>query len=87
MILDIIKKLKYEYNRKEEIKHKDENIQKLDEKAVLLNLKKEEEVPNQENEASSELQAANISTSTCLALHNGETNNNLILLPPNDEKK
>lgn len=86
MILEIIKKLKYEYNRKEEIKHKDGNIQILDEKAVLLNLKKEEET-NQGNQASSELLAANVSTSTSLALHNGEINNNLILLPPNDEKK
>jgi len=35
--------LKIEFNRKEEVKHKEECIQKLDEKAVLLNLKKEDE--------------------------------------------
>jgi hypothetical protein len=33
--------LKIEFNRKEEVKHKEECIQKLDDKAVLLNLKKE----------------------------------------------
>lgn len=43
MILDTIKRLKAEYNRKEEIIHNDNsNLEKLDHKATLLKLKKED---------------------------------------------
>lgn len=74
-IIDIVKKLKIEFNRKEEVRHKEENIKKIDEKALLLNLKKEDEGESSkidnENTNSNELSAANISTSTSIALHKG----------------
>ncbi len=97
MIIEIIKKLKLEYIRKEEVKHKEEgNITKLDEKAVLLNLKKEEEEVEKEkintHSSLNEYAAANISTSTGIVLHSSEvisnnTNNNLISLPTPDTEK
>jgi len=77
-------------NRKEEVKHKEENIKKLDEKAVLLNFKKVEEdlssTNHNGNSNTNELSAANIPTSTSLALHIGEVNNNIIALAPSQEK-
>lgn len=88
-IIDIIKRLKIEFNRKEEVKHKEENIKKLDEKAVLLNLKKEEDKSSQndnENSNSNELSAANISTSTSIALHLGAENNTILGLTPSQNK-
>ena len=80
--------MKIEFNRKEEVKHKEECIQKLDEKAVLLNLKKEDEQlkENKDDTNSSQLTAANISSFTSLALYIGETNNIMMGLPPAEEK-
>lgn len=87
MIIEVLKKLKSEFIRIEEIKHKDTNIQKLDEKAVLLNLKKEEDTNTTENNNNtnnnSNQLAANVSNFTTLALGGP---NNLILLPPSDDQ-
>jgi hypothetical protein len=90
-IIEIIKKLKVEFNRKEEVKHKEENVKKLDEKAILLNLKKEDEDEsfknNNDTAISNELSAANISTSTSIALHLGSVDNNQIIgLAPSQDK-
>jgi len=71
------------------VKHKEENIKKLDEKAALLSLKKEVEnenlQTNNDHADSNEFSAANISTSTSLALHSGTANNNVYGLAPAKE--
>lgn len=49
-ILNVIKRIKEEYNRVEQVKKKEEsNLKKLDEKATLINLRKDEEQENKSN--------------------------------------
>ncbi len=83
--------MKIEFNRKEEVRHKEENGKKIDDKAILLNLKKEEEGESSkndnENSNSNELSAANISTSTSLALHLGGVNNTVLGLAPSQNSQ
>lgn len=74
-----------EYKRKEEVKHKEDIVKKLDDKALLLNLKKEEEESSNNNLNSNELSAANISISTSLALPSETINNSLGLVAPKEK--
>lgn len=88
LIIDEIKRLKAEYIRKEEVKAKDTNVQKLDDRAVLLNLKKEDEnINDKEQNKDNEITPTNISTSTNLCFHPGNSYGNALLSPSEDKKE
>ncbi len=81
-LLDIIKRIKTEYNRKEEVKQKDINITQLDEKAVLLNLKKEGDSHDKNFSSPSENAtqiAANIPMTQSITLHTNGPNGTILL--------